>query len=85
MADYEAALKINPGAAKVHNEKGLARLRMGRFEDAVTNYDRALKLDARMTFSYYGRALARARLGQSAAAEADFAAAPHRPESRLGV
>ena len=75
FADYEAALKINPGAAKVHNEKGLARLRMGRFEDAVTNYDRALKLDARMTLSYYGRAVARAKFGQTAAAEADFAAA----------
>ena len=37
MADYNEAAKIAPDFSVVYNEKGLARLKMGRLDEALVN------------------------------------------------
>ena len=50
-------------------------LRLGRFDRAIEDGDTALALDPRRAWALYGRGLAREHLGQTAAGQADTAAA----------
>ena len=73
-ADYDLAIKLEPGSPVPLNEKGLMRLKMGLNDQAIQNYGRALALNPRLAFSLYGRGLARLRKGDTGG-EADLAAA----------
>jgi len=55
--------------------RGLAHLTLGQWDDAIADYDTALKSDSRLATALYGRGLARAKKGDTAAGEADMAAA----------
>jgi predicted Zn-dependent protease len=68
----EQALRRFPGEANFHALRGDVRLRQKRFEDAVTNYDRAI--DRRPGFFYYNlqRGLAEQALNRDDAAVADL-------------
>jgi tetratricopeptide (TPR) repeat protein len=50
-------------------------LRLGRLDEAITEYSRVLAKAPHMADSLYGRALAWARKGEGAKAKADAAAA----------
>ena len=75
MADYNEAAKIAPDFSVVYNEKGLARLKMGKPDEAILNYDKAIKLDPRAAYSFFGRGLAREAKGNTRGAAQDFEAA----------
>ena len=75
MADYNEAAKIAPDYSMVFNEKGLARLKMGRQDEAILNYDKAIKLDPKSAYSLFGRGLAKGAKGNAQAAALDFEAA----------
>lgn len=75
LADCEAALKLKPEAPAYLDSAGLVLLRMGRYDDAVARYDRALAKAPKQSASLYGRGIAKLRKGDTAAGNADVAAA----------
>jgi tetratricopeptide (TPR) repeat protein len=50
-------------------------LLLGKYAEAIRDYNAALDISPRMVFSLYGRAVAKAKSGNAAGAAADFAVA----------
>jgi tetratricopeptide (TPR) repeat protein len=72
--DCDQALRINPNYAPAIDSLALVKLRLGKFDEAIALYDRAIaKMSA--PASYMGRALAYARKGDKTHADADVAQA----------
>jgi tetratricopeptide (TPR) repeat protein len=74
LADCDASLKIKD-SAMARDSRGLVNLRLGRLEDAITDYDTALALTPNQAESLFGRGLAKLRSGKKTEGEADLAAA----------
>ena len=55
--------------------RGLVRLRLDRVDDALADFDAALKISPATAVALYGRGMARLKAGDSAAGNADIAAA----------
>ncbi len=71
-AKAAAALDIAPEEAALHGFRGDVRYKQKRYDDAVTNYDRAISRDDAYFAYVLGRGLARLELGQRAAAKTDL-------------
>ncbi len=67
--------KKNIESARPFNSRGLVRLRLGDYEKSIADYDTSLALQPKDAWALYGRGAAEKRLGKTAAAEADMAAA----------
>ena len=48
---------------------------MGKPDEAVINYDKAIRLDPKSAYSWFGRGLAKAAKGKAQAAALDYEAA----------
>ena len=57
------------------DSRGFVRFRLGRWKDAVADYDSALAADPKMAGSLYMRGVAKRRLGETSVGDADIAAA----------
>lgn len=68
----EEALALQPNEPLFHSLRGDIRLKQGRYEDAVTNFDRALALDDSYFQYYLQRGLAYQKLGNPQLAQADL-------------
>lgn len=70
------AVELLPGSPDVLDSRGFVYLRLGRYEEAIADYDAAIALsrDPPPT-SLYGRGLAEQKSGQKLSGEADIAAA----------
>ena len=75
LADCDAALKIREGEAAFLDSRGFVLLRLGRYQESLDSYDKAIALRPQQAESLFGRGLARRHLGKSAEAAADVAAA----------
>jgi tetratricopeptide (TPR) repeat protein/predicted aspartyl protease len=75
LADCEQALRKGPEIAAMYNAKGLTLLRLGRYDEAIKEYDRAIKLQPKMAWALLGRGYARHAKGLKAEGDADLAAA----------
>jgi tetratricopeptide (TPR) repeat protein len=75
VTDCTEALGIAGNDANIMDSRGLAYLRLSRLDDAVADYDEALKLNPKQAGSLYGRGLAKLKNGDAAGGEADIAAA----------
>jgi tetratricopeptide (TPR) repeat protein len=77
LADCDASLRIanNPSTL---DSRGLVHLRRSAWQAAFADYDAAVRGDANLIGSLYGRGIARLRLGQTAEGQADIAAASAR-------
>lgn len=75
LTDCNVALAKVPDDAAYLDSRGLVLLRLGRLDDAIADYDRALSKSANMPSSLFGRAVAWARKGDRAKSEIDAAAA----------
>lgn len=75
MVDCDKALAAHPDEAAFLDSKALVLLRLGRIDDAIATYDRALAKAPGQTSSLYGRAIAWSRKRDAARAAADRAAA----------
>ncbi len=73
--DCDAALKAMPGSLFIRNTRGFVYLKLGKPDQALVEYDAALKIDANRALSLFGRGLARGKLGKTAEGETDKAAA----------
>ncbi|MEK7413336.1 MAG: tetratricopeptide repeat protein, partial [Planctomycetota bacterium] len=61
--------------ARYLDSRGLVLLQLGRLDDAIADYDRALTKSPNIPSSLFGRAVAWARKGDRAKSESDAAAA----------
>ena len=91
LKDCNAALAIRPHTPAFLDSRGLVRVRMGDYAKAIMDYDEALKASPDMAWSHYGRGIAKLRLGQKEAGEADLAKAKaldpklHERAKKLGI
>ena len=74
LGDCDRALALDPEMSAYHDSRGLVLLRLGRIDDSIAAYDRALK-SVSSSASFYGRALALARKGDGRRSAADAAVA----------
>jgi tetratricopeptide (TPR) repeat protein/predicted aspartyl protease len=75
LADCDAAMKQGLRVSNVMDSRGLVLLRMGRIDEAISQYDRAIQAQPKNAWSLYGRGLAKLKKGQKAAGDADVQAA----------
>jgi serine/threonine protein kinase/cytochrome c-type biogenesis protein CcmH/NrfG len=71
LADFDAALELDPNAAEVWIDRGLTRLHSGHPRQALAEFDRALELWPEHTRTYFLRAEAKTRLSDLEGAAAD--------------
>ncbi|HXC59437.1 MAG TPA: tetratricopeptide repeat protein, partial [Steroidobacteraceae bacterium] len=75
LKDCDAALAVAPDIPAFVDSRGLALLKLKRYQEAVASYDVAIAKAPKQTSSLYGRGIAKLRLGRQAEGEADIAAA----------
>jgi tetratricopeptide (TPR) repeat protein len=75
LDDCGDALDTNRRNPAYLDSRGWVYLRLGEYKKAMSDFDRSIEVRPESAWSLYGRALARARLGQAAQGEADLAAA----------
>ena len=71
LKDCNAALSARPHTPSFLDSRGLVRVRMGDYAKAIADYDEVLAADDKIAWSFYGRGIAKLRLGQKEAGEAD--------------
>lgn len=75
LGDCDQAIRLAPKEAGRFNVRGTLFLRLARFDDAIADYDAALKLSEKSAFALYGRGIAKRGKGDAAGGEADMTAA----------
>lgn len=75
LADCNEALRLDPGRLHLLTMRGVAYLRLDRFDDALADYDAALTINAQTADALYGRGVAKLRKGDTAGGNGDIAAA----------
>jgi tetratricopeptide (TPR) repeat protein len=75
LSDCNQALKLKDDAPDVLDTRGFVHLRLGKYDDAIKDYDAALKLDPKIAGALYGRGVAKMKKGDRAGAGTDVAAA----------
>ena len=72
IADFNAAIRLEPKSANAHSARNLARHKRGDFDKAIVNYGQPIRLDPKHAVSFYNRGLARHKRGEFDKAIADF-------------
>ncbi len=75
LSDCDGAIKHGFKVSEVMGSRGLVLLRLGRLDEAIAQYDAAIRLQPKGAWSLYGRGLARQKKGLKAEADADIQAA----------
>ena len=76
MSDFSQAIAIQPDYAPAWHNRGNVWFNMGNYEKALADLNQAIKINP-APGAYISRGNIRMRLGDTAGAEADFAAARH--------
>lgn len=74
LTDCNASLNLN-STPRTLDSRGLVYLRLGRLDDALSDYDAAIKARPKAASSLFGRGLVKLRKGANQDGEADLAAA----------
>jgi tetratricopeptide (TPR) repeat protein len=75
LGDCDQALKIKADQPDVLDTRGFINLRLGKIDDAIKDYDAALKLDPKLAGALYGRGVAKMKKNDRAGGSADIASA----------
>lgn len=75
FADCLEALKADPRYTPARDSLAFVKLRLGRLDEAIADYDKALKEAPQLAASFYGRGIAKLRKGDKAGGERDLATA----------
>ena len=73
LGDCDQALKIKADAPDVLDTRGFVNLRLGKMDDAIRDYDAALKLDPKLAGAMYGRGVAKLKKNDRTGGSADIA------------
>src|SRR5262249_567791 len=71
IADYDAALKIDPKLATAVSDRGFAYAGKGDFNRAIADYTQAIQMDPGLAVAFYNRGNARTATGDTRGALAD--------------
>jgi len=74
LADCNEALRLMPDYVPALDSRAFVHMRGRRFQDAITDYDAALKGSPQDPYSLYGRGIAKMRMGDTQGAQADIEA-----------
>jgi tetratricopeptide (TPR) repeat protein len=74
LADCNEALRLMPDFVPALDSRAFLHLRGGRFQEAIADYDAAIMGSPQDSWSLYGRAIARMRMGDTQGAQADIEA-----------
>jgi lipoprotein NlpI len=86
VADFDAAIRLNPNDAMTFSNRAYAYQVMGEYGRAIPDLDRAIRLEPFNSATYLNRGVARLYLGRANAAIEDFATAVQlRPSDAHGV
>ena len=61
IADYDAAIRLQPDAASAYVNRGNAHAGTGRYGRALTDYDTAIRLDPDLASAYINRGIVSAK------------------------
>ncbi len=75
IVEYNQAIKLDPLNDQAFFSKGVAELRLERFDDAIQSFTLAIKLNGRNDVAHIERGLALSRQGRQTEAIADFKSA----------
>jgi tetratricopeptide (TPR) repeat protein len=75
LADYDAAIRLQPDYSWAYNDRGNALVRMKQYERAIADYDTAIRLDPGFAAAFNNRGNANSDKGQYAKARLDYDAA----------
>ena len=75
LSDCDQALKIKADVPDVLDTRGFVNLKLNQFDNAIKDFDAALKGDPKLAGSLYGRGLAKLRKGDRNGGSADINAA----------
>jgi tetratricopeptide (TPR) repeat protein len=75
LEECDAALVREADSAAILDSRAFVLLRLGRLDDAIAGYDKALLKAANLPTANFGRAIAWSRKGDQAKADADFSEA----------
>ncbi len=75
LADCNQALKLAPGTFAYLDSRGLANLRLAHYDDAIRDYDAALRQQPKYAWTLYCRGVAKTKAGRAAEGAADMKAA----------
>ena len=64
-----------PGDGYILDSRGFVYLRLGQFDDAIADYNAALKINPKIASSLYGRGVAKLKKGDSSGGTVDMATA----------
>jgi len=73
LADYDAALALNPKMADIYIDRGSALMRVARYEEARASFDHAVSLGGANTYiAFFNRAMAEEKSGNVNSAYLDY-------------
>jgi tetratricopeptide (TPR) repeat protein len=75
LSDCSEALRLRPTHWGAYTSRGLAYLKLKQFDQAIADYDAALKLFTQIPDALYGRGIAKRTKGDTAGGDADIKAA----------
>ena len=75
IADFTAAIRINPNHDDAYYNRANTKCNLGQDTDAIADYDAAIRINPNHDDAYYNRGIAKRNLGQDTDAIADFTAA----------
>jgi len=75
LADCNQALRLAPGTFGYLDSRGLTNLRLAHYDDAIRDYDAALRQQPKYAWTMYCRGVAKVKAGRTAEGEADMKAA----------
>jgi len=61
LDDCNKALELQTNEAAIFDSRALAYLKLGKYDECIADYDRALHLDPKMATSLFGRGVAKDR------------------------
>jgi tetratricopeptide (TPR) repeat protein len=66
---------LQPSDPQAIDSRAFTYLKLGQLDDAIVDYDAALRLNPKLAVSLYGRGLAKLKKGDASGGNADIAAA----------
>lgn len=72
LDNCDAALAKLPGDVGFLTSRGFVLMKLGRYDDAISAYDRALKVNPWISTALYGRGICELRTGKNDAGQADI-------------